>query len=475
MISGKTPASQRPTALGTLLQAATYGLAIPTGFGTTQTSILPIWTANLRQGSCRGKKKKLLKKKSPPTYVENIDCLIGSNPIEGVLQIWENGKRLPLNFVKYDFSPVFNTRAVTIPDPFFYFLLAVTAEIENTGEFNDYGSPSYGAIATAAVNHAGTGYAVNDTFTVNGGSTLASGHITSIGVGGAVTGIALDLPGAGYSAAANVATTPTSGAGAGLSIDINTLGTPFDDTSEYPLFNAAQHGPDLIDASYAKYYPWIYKWAPSDAATFFFPSAQNFMGGGQGFPGCSGNFHAYYAQLSSSISRDTPLVRACLTFEPILGNGPEFTGNFRGTSTPLATQQILYPPYAGVGSDKIDLGSGAAIPNIQLETVLSHKRWHPRGDADFADMIEDVLKSGALQVGSQLGLIQRGVNLNELPGAVQKAQYWQLEPTPTTGPSFIYGFQQPIKQGDVLFSYIRWRLSAGSPPTISDDAGNTWI
>jgi hypothetical protein len=478
MISGKTPASLRPTALGTLLQAATQGLTIPSIHGTTQTSVSAIWAANLRQGSCRGKKKKLLKKKSPPTYVENVDFLIGSNPIEGVLQIWQNGKKLPLNFVKYDFSPVFSTQSVTIPDADFYFLLAVTAEIHNTGDFNDYGSPSYGTIATYASQDAGSGYAVNDTFTVNGGSILAFGHVTAVS-GGHVTAVAIDGFGNGYSVASHIPTAATSGSGTGMTVQIFTVGMPYDDTSEYPLWNAAQHGPDLIDAGYSKFYPWIYKWAPSDGATFHFPFTQKFAGGGLGLPGAIGNFHAYYAQLNSTIGRQPPSVRACLTFEPVLGNGPEYTGDFDGTSTPLATQRILYPAYAGVGSPDIDLGSGAAIPSIQLETVGSHKRWHPRGDADFADMIEDTVKSGVLQTGSQLGLIQRGVNLNDLPGAVDKMQYTDLEPTGNTGVEF-QGFQQPIKAGQILCCFVRWRYGGGgldsgtTPPTISDDAGNAW-
>lgn len=467
MISGKTPASSRPTALGTLLQAATYGLAIPTIFGTTQTSLLPIWAANFRQGSCRGKKKKLLKKKSPPTYIENIDFLIGSNPIEGILQIWENGKKLPLNFTKEDFTLIGQT-SLTITDPYFYFLIAVTADVQNIGLFNDYGSPSYGAIGADSEDSPGSGYAVNDTFIVNGGSTLAAGHVTSIGAGGAVTGMAIDLPGAGYSISAHNPTTATSGSGSGMTVQITAVGTPYNDSSEYPLWNAAQHGPDLIDAGFSKFYPWLYKWAPADGSTLYLPFVETFLSPTWGLPGGLGTLHAYYAQLSTIIKRQTPSVRACLTFEPVLGDGPEYAGDFDGTSTPLATQQILYPPYAGVGSPDIDLGSAAAIPSIQLETVGSHKRWHPRGDADFADMIEDTVKSGMLQVGAQLGLIQRGVNLNELPGAVDKIQYTNFEAVTIVSRAF----QRPFKQGQMLVCFGRADNSV--TPTITDDAGNAW-
>jgi hypothetical protein len=101
MIGGKAQSASRPTALGTLLQSACYGAAIPTVFGCVRSPLLAIWAANLRTG---GSDKKA-KKKGVQTYVENIDFLIGSNPIQGVLQFWgNNNARFPLNFVKLDIS-----------------------------------------------------------------------------------------------------------------------------------------------------------------------------------------------------------------------------------------------------------------------------------------------------------------------------------------------------------------------------------
>ena len=79
--------------------------------------------------------------------------------------------------------------------------------------------------------------------------------VTSIGAGGAVTGMAIDLPGAGYSISAHNPTTATSGSGSGMTVQITAVGgTPdnFIMPPEYPLWNAAQHGPDLIDAGVLK-------------------------------------------------------------------------------------------------------------------------------------------------------------------------------------------------------------------------------
>src|SRR5260370_15415392 len=102
MIGGKSQSRTKPTALGTMLNASTYGATIPTIFGTVKSPLLVIWAANLRKGGS-GKKGKLAKKKgAPPTYVENCDFLIGSNPIEWCLRAWLNNNLYPRKFPKYD-------------------------------------------------------------------------------------------------------------------------------------------------------------------------------------------------------------------------------------------------------------------------------------------------------------------------------------------------------------------------------------
>lgn len=406
-------------------------------------------------------------KKSSPSYVEQIDFLIGSNPIEGWLQAWKNTTKLGLDFLKYSPPNTVTATSIIIPDVNFYFLVAVTAEINNVGVFNDYGNIGTG-IGSASVSAGGSGYAVNDTFEVTSGGAGATGHVTAVGGSGNVTGFVIDSPGQGYTAPSNEATTALTGVGTGFIVHITGIGFGYNDTSEYALFNVVQHGPDLVDASYAKYFPYLYKWAPSDGAKIYLP-ANGFANISQ-IPNFNGNYHIYYAAKSASNRYQIPLNQLCLTFESELGNGPEYSG--------FTAQQIIYPPYAGAGSRSFDLGSSGTIPLVKPEIKGSFARFPPRGDADFCDMIEDTIKSGILQTGAQLGLIQRGVNLNDNIGAVQKMQAGGLlDPDADPANNWI-GFQQPIKKGQVMCAFARWRWGAGSgggTPSISDDAVSTWI
>ena len=68
----------------------------------------------------------------------------------------------------------------------------------------------------------GSGYAANDTFTIDGGSTLATGKVLTVSAGVVVTYSITDS-GEGYSVKTGVGTTATSGAGTDLEIDILTL------------------------------------------------------------------------------------------------------------------------------------------------------------------------------------------------------------------------------------------------------------
>jgi hypothetical protein len=84
------------------------------------------------------------------------------------------------------------------------------------------GGPPAGGIGAFTSVALGTGYAINDTGTINGGSTPAPYTVTSVGAGGSVTGLTVGL-GAGYSVASNVATTrggAQPGVGTGLQINI---------------------------------------------------------------------------------------------------------------------------------------------------------------------------------------------------------------------------------------------------------------
>ncbi len=101
------------------------------------------------------------------------------------------------------------------------------AAIATAGSADD----ASGAILANARNAGGAGYVPGDTFNVDvAGPTPASGVVDTVGGGGAVLTYHLTANGAGYVPAAGVATTATSGGGAGLTIDINTI-TPANGTA----------------------------------------------------------------------------------------------------------------------------------------------------------------------------------------------------------------------------------------------------
>ena len=154
-------------------------------------------------------------------------------------------------------------------------------------------------------------------------------------------------------------------------------------------------------------YPYCYKWQPSYGATVQADAVDIFAGQ---------TVTVYYARLTAATSFQPPLVRNRLHFEATLGDGDEYNG--------FSAQQILYPMYFGVGSGSIDLGSSGAIPQLQAE-VLGKWGLYSSGDADFADMIEDVFKSGLAQAAigaSGVGAstpIEHGLSAYNYPGCVQ--------------------------------------------------------
>ena len=91
--------------MGSLLQASAYGATIPVVYGQTQSNLLAIWAANLRQGGGGMKKFKQLKK-GITNYCECIDFLLGHNPIRGVLQVMNNGSNAPLAFDEQSFCGI---------------------------------------------------------------------------------------------------------------------------------------------------------------------------------------------------------------------------------------------------------------------------------------------------------------------------------------------------------------------------------
>lgn len=84
-----------------------------------------------------------------------------------------------------------------------------------------------GIIDTVFVHVAGAGYAIGDTFTINGSSPAAggTGQVTAIGAGGSVISFIITNGGTGY-IVQTVSTTATSGGGAGLQLNIVSLLIP---------------------------------------------------------------------------------------------------------------------------------------------------------------------------------------------------------------------------------------------------------
>ena len=104
---GKVAQNQiRPVGLGITSNSSTYGQTIPVVYGRTRGGLYLTWCANVRKGSS-GKKGKggggggKKGKGGTPTYIANVDCLIGTNPIVSPLEAWDNNQaKLGLNFVK---------------------------------------------------------------------------------------------------------------------------------------------------------------------------------------------------------------------------------------------------------------------------------------------------------------------------------------------------------------------------------------
>ncbi len=150
----KAQGAQKPTAFTSLLQASCYGATIPVIYGQTQSPLLAIWAANLRQGGGSIKKFKQFKK-GITNYCENIDFLLGHNPIMCVLQVLVNGGNYPLDFLSKGAISLDSIRTIgaeagvyvrnpfppptLIPDPLTYAIIAVTVPQTYSFAVNDYG------------------------------------------------------------------------------------------------------------------------------------------------------------------------------------------------------------------------------------------------------------------------------------------------------------------------------------------------
>jgi Putative phage tail protein len=371
MIGGKNQGAIKPTAMGSMLQASTYGATIPTIIGQTQSPLLAIWAANLRQGGSTKKFKQM--KKGITTYVENIDFLLGHSPIMGVLQMMVNGGLYPLNFTSQSFTASGGRASFAVSDSNFYYVIAVTLEASYSFAVNDYGA--------------------------QGPETLTGSY-------------------------------------------------------EIPLWNELETGPDPTDPMSYRCWPFCYRWQPGYGATVNIDA--------ETFP--AGTLKIYYAQLTSATSHLPPIQKLHLAFESELGSGSEYAD----AGSPFSSQQIIYPHFAGLGSSEVDLGSGGAIPQL-LPEVRGKWGVYPTGDADFADMIEDVFKSGVAQaaIGSNTAYTQmeRGLSSYDLPGTVQK----KVDSSSSVAlPPMLY--DMPNTPGNILICVV---TGSGSL-AISSSASDVW-
>lgn len=394
MMGKKVGAQQRPTIQGLMLQNSSYGRVIPRVLGMTKATVNTIWANGLREGDSGKKGKKSAKKGAPPTYVCNIDFLLGSNPIAATLRWWVNAtpaanNTYGLNFVNHSFAVPFGTN--------------VTLHIDPTGSPSStrYIDPNFYCVVAVTVVFNGYSYTFND-YGGDGSRTLTG-------------------------------------------------------NMEFPLWNACQSGPDPIDDYGWRKAPYTYYNLPFSGAVQLLDPNSLFLPNQSPVVGAAA-IKVYYAQL---INGKVPIAALRCAFESTLGSGSEYVG--------YSSQQIQYPQFAGCGSPDIDLGSGPAIPNLKPE-VLGAYPYYYTGDCDFADMIEDICKMGQSQAdiaNNAYQFIQYGASLSEYPGAVQKMNLSGLEGFTASGVKY----PRPNTAGNIL---IAAGSCGGQPPTITDDAVNTW-
>ena len=408
---GKSSNSQiRTVALGATVNSSVYGQTIPLIYGVAKSAAYLIWAANLRMGaSGKGAKKEALLGPLAKIlgvgqgYLENVDFLVGHNPIIGALQFWVNQQQwLPLNFQKYTVSTHFTGAGnvtIGIPDSLFYSVMGVTITMPygtNIPTFN-------GTLGTVVFNDYGG----------QGPQTYTGDY-------------------------------------------------------EVPLWNLIFTGPNPTDPSGARYWPYVYQWLPGDDLIVM--------------PGpLFGTFdvNIYYAQLDpggaslynkKSSGTAVPIAALNMVFENVLGDGNEYAlppGN------PAEGQQIKYPHYAGMGSVALDLGTSNNLPNLQPEIQGSFSLYST-GDADFADMIEDIF-NGSTQAGiantTPITPLQHGLNCQNFPGCIQNVSV-NGDPIFLGGSPLVFQYPLPNTAGNFLVA--AFACANGVISGITDTAGNTW-
>lgn len=244
---------------------------------------------------------------------------------------------------------------------------------------------------------------------------------------------------------------------------------------ELPLWNGACIGPDPTNPAAWRYNSTdVYHWTYNDGNTIEIQS---------------GGTKIYYAQVDRNGAElynkkhsDTaiPISALRLTFEPIMGDGPQFQGDDVSSGEPLVNQRIYYPAYAGLSSPNLDLGKATSPPDLRPE-VLGAYPFFPTGDALFTDMFEAIIKQGPGQVGfasvddpadlqvKNLHNIQWGLGCYDFPGTIQRKRVADVDPFPHP-----LIFDMPNQEGNILIAVCcTFGLGAGTL-TISDTAGNDW-
>jgi hypothetical protein len=248
---------------------------------------------------------------------------------------------------------------------------------------------------------------------------------------------------------------------------------------EAPLWNVNYAGPDPTDQNGYRQYPAVYQWLPGSGPTVNFPPGAVSLIPNIVPDGASFDVNIYYAQLSpgawnfhSKHSRGifVPCNALRFGFESVLGSDA-FVYTDDGAP---AEQQIQYPAYAGMGSSFEDCGVSGVAPPLLAEVLGSFPVNDPDGDADHADMIEDIFKSGPAQAGSgapaAYGDLHHGLGCLDFPGTIQK--------------KVVYGGVQPWldnvtfdlanTKGNYLFCQLVQDTLVPQDVGISDTAGNAW-
>jgi Putative phage tail protein len=231
---------------------------------------------------------------------------------------------------------------------------------------------------------------------------------------------------------------------------------------ERPWWNLHYQRPNATD-DYDNL-PCFFYWSPGSGPTIDFEHL-----------GSPGDLNFYYAATlpggntvagSNNESGANPLAALRLSFESVLGTGPEYGSTYQ-------SQQILYPHYAGVGSSNFDLGITGMAPAVRLEILGSYPSL-ATGDADFTDMIVDIFGSAVSQAGFSVyspnyTKIQHSLAAYDFPGVVYQKYYeWDS----------VFGAPDPCgvryDQGNTAGNILIVAVAQTRNVSISDDAQNDW-